>query len=119
MTYQIFVRILSQLSQRNCAKVEVCEREILISKQGDRWSLSTMIFQGSEIPQEFKMLSRLHWQAQGAYIKMDVESQQVYLVQEVAHLKYLHLKASVIDFLEVASEWSGLLHEMAEKEDVC
>ena len=55
MSYQIFIRVLSQLSQKNLAQVEVDGYEVLIYKKEKMWKLSTIVFHSDDpIPREVR-----------------------------------------------------------------
>jgi hypothetical protein len=115
--YQIFLRILSQFSQKNCATIDIDERKLKISVKDNKWVLSTLLFQGEAIPLEFKSFSHLRWQARGAYLQFNDEG--VYLLQQIDVPQYLTFKPVLADFLEVAVEWQSLFYDMSEKEYVC
>lgn|GEM_PF-3765277 len=115
MHYQLFLLILTQLYEKNNTSLEVDDRKLFIYKEEKGWFLSTLIFQGKEIPREFQSLSHFYWQQKGAFIKLDISTSSVYLVQEISLMKYSILKVLVVDFLKQADEWNSLLESVCSQ----
>lgn len=113
MNYHVYVRLLSQFSYKDVARVEVCERELVVSRKEERWQISTLLSQGEEIPRDLIHFSKMRWQKHGAYLKFDPLLQSLYLIHDVRCPSYLSLKALLGDFVSHADEWSCYLNKKA------
>jgi hypothetical protein len=122
MEYNAFLLFLNQIENQKKAKVVFQGSIIFIetSSQAEHWSLSTKILGSSN-----KKLGRSlglytgaqswKWQEKGAYLKVDSETDSLYLVQEISSFKrYLPFKYLIEDFAGIALEWKEIFQE---KED--
>ncbi len=126
MEYSAFLLFLSQISSQRKAKVVIQGSVIFIEKSchTGHWSISTKIL-GSRTKQLNSLLGpyllrgSLRWQERGAYLKMDEETQSVYLVQEVlSSKKYISFKSLIQDFASVASEWKEIFEAGSDEENL-
>ena len=88
------------------------------------WSISTKIL-GTQLKHLSSSLGSylsrgsFRWQENGAYLKMDRETQSVYLVQEViSSKKYIPFKHVIQDFASVAEEWKEILDGCSGQENL-
>ncbi len=126
MEYNAFLVFLNQISSQRKARVVIQGSIIFIEKSchTDRWSISTKIL-GASIKEKRgslgSYLSRgsLRWQETGAYLKMDKETQSVYLVQEIiSSKKYIPFKHVMQDFASVAIEWKEIFEAGSDQENL-
>lgn len=124
MEYNAFLIFLNQIENQRKAKVVIQGSIIFIetSSQIEHWSLSTKILGCSN-----KKLGRSlglytgaqswKWQEKGAYLKVDPETDSLYLVQEISSFKrYLPFKYLIQDFANIASEWKEIFQDYEEGE---
>jgi len=126
MSYNTYLLVLSQLTSRKKAECVVQGSVIFVeSKQsGKDWNLSTKIFDAdtAKIPsflqQSLNSRGLLRWQERGAYLKLDLETNSVYLVQEIlSSKKYVPFKYLMNDFAGVAKQWKDILGEVSSIDD--
>ena len=126
MSYNTYLLVLSQLSSRKKAECVVQGSVIFVeSKQSDKdWNLSTKIFDAdtAKIPsflqQSLTSRGLLRWQERGAFLKLDPETNSVYLVQQIqSSRKYVPFKYLMNDFAGVAREWKDILDEVSHRDD--
>jgi hypothetical protein len=120
ISYQLFLRILSQFVVRSKIKVDVEGREIFIHKDKKRWILSSLIFKekgdlSKSVHENFSSLGFLRWQERGAFLKLNREESSLFLVQEITStLSYLRFKALFTDFIQNAIEWEEIMRKLVE-----
>jgi hypothetical protein len=126
MSYNTYLLVLSQLSTRKKAQCVVQDSVIFIESnpQDSRWNLATKLLDSDQanIPSYLKeSLSKkglLRWQERGAYLKLDPESNHVYLIQEInSSKKYIPFRSVMNDFAGLAKEWKEILSEGTIRED--
>lgn len=126
MSYNTYLLVLSQLTSRKKAECVVQGSVIFVeSKQsGKDWNLSTKIFDAdtAKIPsfleQSLNSRGLLRWQERGAYLKLDPETNSVYLVQEIlSSKKYVPFKYLMNDFAGVAKQWKDILDGVPSSDD--
>ena len=120
MEYNAFLLFLNQISSQRKAKVVIQGSVIFIEKSchTGHWSISTKILANSSLG---SYLSRgsFRWQENGAYLKIDRETQSVYLVQEIiSSKKYIPFKHVMQDFASVAEEWKEILEGCSAQENL-
>lgn len=118
MSYKSYLLVLSQLSSRKKAECVIQGSVIFVelADKKQKWHLSTKLLDASEepIPSFLKRsISRqgiLRWQERGAFLRLDPETSNVYLIQEIESLnKYVPFKHVMSDFANVATEWKDVL----------
>jgi hypothetical protein len=123
MSYDAFLVIMSQLAGHRKARVVINGEVIFFepSEKKNHWTLYTKVFVGEGfIPKSVRACVSsggiLRWQANGAYLKLDIPSHCVYLIQEVEMQdgKYIPFKHYLSDFSAVADEWREILQDIAE-----
>jgi hypothetical protein len=126
MEYSAFLLFLNQISNQRKAKVVIQGSVIFIEKSchTDYWSISTKVV-GSHIKQlngvlgSYLSRGSLRWQGRGAYLKVDEETESVYLVQEVlSSKKYIPFKSLINDFASVALEWKEIFEDGSDEESL-
>jgi hypothetical protein len=126
MSYDAFLLFLNQITGQKKAKVVVQGSVIFIesARKVENWNLSTKIFGTGDKKFPCSLLqclsaSRLlRWQERGAYLKLDTDTNSIFLVQEiVSSKKYLPFKYLIQDFASVANEWREILEEFASRDD--
>lgn len=126
MEYNAFLLFLNQITSQRKAKVVVQGSVIFIetTSQTGHWCLSTKIL-GSQVKKlqgslgSYLSRSSLKWQSKGAYLKVDPDTNAVYLIQEIlSSKKYLPFKYLIQDFASVAIEWKEILEECSEEENL-
>ncbi len=126
MEYSSFLLFLNQMSSQRKAKVVIQGSVIFIEKSchTDHWSVTTKIL-GTPTKQlngligSYLSRGSLRWQERGAYLKMDKETNSLYLVQEItSSKKYIPFKHVIQDFVSVASEWKEIFDETSEEESL-
>ncbi len=123
MEYNSFLLFLNQMADQRKAKVVVQGSIIFIeTSNAGHWSLSTKILK-SEIKKlkrsfgSYLSRSSLKWQEKGAYLKIDQETDSIYLVQEIiSSKKYIPFKYLIEDFASVATEWKEILEGFSDEE---
>ena len=123
MSYDAFLVIMSQLAGNRKARV-VINGDVIFFEAGEKknhWTLYTKVFVGEGfLPKSVRSCISsngvLRWQNSGAYLKLDVPSHCVYLIQEVEmeEGKYIPFKHYLTDFSVVAEEWKEILQDIAE-----
>ena len=125
MSYSAFLLVMSQLASNRKARVVVQENVIFFekSKRKDHLILYTKVFSGDGfLPNSVRSCvsssGGLHWQQSGAYLKLDLSSNSVYLFEETAleEGKYIPFRHHLNDFSTVAAEWKEILQEFAEND---
>jgi hypothetical protein len=124
MTYDAFLAILTQLAGKKQARVVIQGSVIFIETQNKReqWTLKTKVFDGEGfVPKgvrDFVTSSGvLRWQERGAYLQLDSEASNVYLVHDVeSSKKYVPFRYHVNDFVQVANEWKDILDDFSERD---
>jgi hypothetical protein len=119
MEYNAFLLFLNQIENQRKAKVVVQGSIIFIetSSQTEHWSLSTKILASSnrKLGRSLGLYTGAQswkWQEKGAYLKVDPETDSLYLVQEISSFKrYLPFKYLIQDFANIASEWKEIFQE--------
>lgn len=121
MSYNTYLLVLSQLSTRKKAECVVQDTVIFIgsNSKDDGWNLSTKIFDADQstmpsfLKESLSSKGLLRWQERGAYLKLDLQTNNVYLIQEIQSVskKYIPFRSLIRDFAEVANEWKDLLSE--------
>lgn len=126
MSYNTYLLVLSQLSSRKKAECVVQGSVIFVESKevGKDWNLSTKIFDAdtAKIPsflqQSLTSRGLLRWQERGAFLKLDPETNSVYLVQQIqSSRKYVPFKYLMNDFAGVAREWKDILDEVSHRDD--
>ena len=125
MSYDSYLLVMSQMFSRKKAQVIVQGSVIFIeSDRKSHWNLSTKILgiESKKIPGRLKECvshtGLLRWQERGAYLKLDSDTNSIYLLQEiVSSKKYLPFKYLIGDFASVANEWKEILEEFAGRDD--
>jgi hypothetical protein len=126
MSYDAYLLTLSQLAEKKKARVVVQGSVIFIETlQGKKkWNLSAKVFDHDGLlPKTVKeCLSStgiLKWQERGAYLKLDSNTNAVYLIHEIeSSAKYVPFKYRVNDFAQVANEWKEILDDFAERDHI-
>ena len=123
MSYDAFLVVMSQLAGSKKARV-VIDGEVIFfeaSEKKNYWTLYTKVFVGEGfLPKSVRgcvsSSGVLRWQDSGAYLKLDISSHCVYLIQEVEMQegKYIPFKHYLSDFSIVAEEWKEILQDIAE-----
>lgn len=116
MEYNSFLLFLSQIAGQKKAKVVVQGSVIFVetNAKNNQWSLSTKILHSESRKSKNSINNSLtsgflKWQERGAYLRLDKETQALYLIQEVtSSKKYLPFKYLIQDFAAVASEWKEI-----------
>jgi hypothetical protein len=124
MEYNAFLLFLNQIENQRKAKVVVQGSIIFIetSSQAEHWSLSTKILSSSnkKLGKSLGLYTGIHawkWQEKGAYLKVDPETDSLYLVQEISSFKrYLPFKYLIEDFASIALEWKEILQDQDEED---
>lgn len=124
MEYNSFLLFLSQISGQKKAKVVVQGSVIFVetNAKNGHWNLSTKIMHSEPRKSKNSMDGSLvngflKWQERGAYLKLDKETQALYLMQEVtSSKKYLPFKYLIQDFATVASEWKEIFDSNEDSE---
>ena len=126
MSYETFLLFITQMDSQRKAKVVIQGSVIFIesSQKKDNWNLSTKILRREN--KNFPSFARdcisytglLKCQGRGAYLKLDSETNSIYLVQEIiSSKKYLPFKYLIQDFASVAHEWKEILEEFSARDD--
>ena len=123
MSYDAFLVVMSQLAGHRKARVVINGDVIFFeaSEKKNQWTLFTKVFTGEGfLPRSVRSCVSsggiLRWQGEGAYLKLDVSSHCVYLIQEIQMQegKYIPFRHYLSDFLNIAEEWKEILQDIAE-----
>jgi hypothetical protein len=125
MSYDTFLVVLSQLAGKKQARVVVQGSVIFVETDDKKakWNLKTKVFDGDGfLPHGVRdcvsSTGMLRWQERGAYLKLDNETQNVYLIHEIeSSKKYVPFKYQVNDFVEVANEWKEILDDFSTRDN--
>lgn len=127
MCHESFLLVLSQLAQRNKARIVKQGSVIFVETLpvSKKWKLSTPVYSGQGyIPHSVRECvgsssGTLRFQSEGAYLKLDEETHNVNLIQEIeSSVKYVPFRYSMRDFAKVAEEWREILDEFARRDHV-
>lgn len=123
--YDAFLRVMSQLSSKRKARIEIDDNAIFFEtlKNENCMRISTTIYRGegfispsvrSCVPSN----GILHLQSSGAYLQLDLEAHAVHLIEEVdmEKGKYIPFKHHFSDFCQIAAEWREILQDFAERD---
>jgi hypothetical protein len=122
MSYNAYLMVLSQLSTRKKAQCVIQGSVIFVESKpsNNDWSISTKIFDSehgklpSTLKKSLTSSGLLRWQERGAYLKLDAETNHVYLIQEIqASKKYIPFRHIMSDFTDVATEWKQILDDFS------
>jgi hypothetical protein len=125
MSYQAFLLVMSQLAGQKKARVVVQDHVIFFetSAKKNYLKLYTEIFNGEGyLPRSIRSClssyGTLRWQCDEAYIKLDPMTSSIYLIDEVEleHGKFLPFRDLLSEFSSAASEWKGILQELADRD---
>lgn len=127
MSYNDFLMAMSQMSSKKKARVVIDNHLIFIEalKEKNRWNMFTKVFHSSghlplSVQDCLTSAEFLRWQYHGAYLKLDVMTQSVYLVNEVemAIGKYIPFRQHLNEFLVAADEWKETFECFAESDQI-
>jgi hypothetical protein len=124
MSYQIFLRILIQLSLHSKVVAHIEGREVMVERIGKKWNLSTRLFsEEGFMPQSIRdcvsSTGILRWQDKGAFLKLDPRTFSVFLIQEMTPtVSYRSFRSLMRDFLQHAQEWQQTLRRLADQDHV-
>ena len=124
MSYDAFLAVMNQLAGQRKARCVVQGSVIFIESKPTekKWALATRVFCGDGyLPQAVKECitssGTLRWQERGANLRVDPDSSNVYLVQEIEPSgKYVPFRYFMRDFADVANEWREILEDFAERD---
>jgi len=120
--YKSFLLLLTQMVGQRKAKIVLQGSVIFIETdpKSEQWDLSTKILdltleKGAKKSRNLFSRGFLKWQEKGAYLKVDLETHSLCLIQRIASSKkYLPFKAVIQDFALLASEWKEIFAEEGE-----
>lgn len=121
MSHDIFLSVLSQIYNNKKANIVVQGSVIFIetSKNKNSLEIKTKISENtgntsSYIPSN----GILRIQDRGTYLKLDNETNDIYLVGEIkSSNQYIPFKYQVKDFVDVANEWKEILEDFSSRND--
>ncbi|MCX6989282.1 MAG: hypothetical protein NTZ52_07315 [Chlamydiae bacterium] len=120
MTYQSYILFLNQFPHRKRMQCQWKEHDVWMEKSplDDGLKISTKILSMSNVPlfllQALTSQGSFKWQLKGAYLSVDRESDDLYLIQEVAYFRdFLPFKGIMTDFTQLATEWKQSLQDLA------
>lgn len=104
-SYQIFIRLIAQLSQKDFADIDVGDKQIKIYKTNNKYILSTAIRQDrDDLPKVFR------WQERGPFLQIDPSSNTLHLIQEMEGFpQFISFKHTFSHFMQIAQDWEELL----------
>jgi hypothetical protein len=125
MSYDAFLRVMSQLAGKRKARV-VIEGHVIFfepSIKKNHLKLSTKVFSGDGyLPPTVRSCvssrGQLRWQHRGAHLELNSETHSIFLIEEIEMEKdkYIPFRAHLTDFSLVAAEWREILQELSEKD---
>lgn len=124
MDYSEFLIVMSQLSFHKKARVVLQGSVYFIeaTPNKNKWRLSTKLLYNQErMPNQLAECvssgSTLRWDHGGAYLKLDREESDLYLIREIeCSAKYVPFRYLVTDFIDVADEWKNIIDDFSKKD---
>jgi hypothetical protein len=123
MSYDLFLRVMSQIANKKVASLTVDDQEIIIEpyKKENHWLFRTTLYYAEEeIPSCIRSCISssgvLRWQEKGAYLQIEEESHSVLLIQKIIMEKgkFIPFQFHINDFAHIATEWRGILSDLEE-----
>lgn len=125
MSYNAFLLVMSQWMSKKKAHLVIQGHVIFFesSLKKNHVKLSTQVFSGeNHLPPGIRACvssyGEFRWQKGGAYLKLDLKTHSILLIEEVEMEKgkYIPFKQRLSAFLSAAVEWKEILQEIAEKD---
>jgi hypothetical protein len=123
MAYEAFLQILTQLAGQRRARVVVREHTVFVEEGGRVLSSSVFRGEGGVPPTIREALSGrgvLRWQSAGTHLRLDRETDSVWLFQEEAEtsLRYVPWKRRLEAFAQLVEEWKRVLDDLADRDRI-
>lgn len=124
MEYEDFLLMMSQLSSQKKARIVVQGSVYFIetTSKKNKWLISTQLFEGSNslpstVNQCVSSCGTLRWDFGGAYLKLDRDESNLYLMQEIeTDAKYVPFRYLMSDFIDIAEEWKEILDDFSQRD---